>query len=132
MLRQGGNAFPLAPMDELTTRSNATQPVAQASHKWSISLLTEKDRKRAVKPPGGAYGTSQTQIKVPMNYNPEPISDAPVPDDETPELHHGDLRKGAYLRRRAAYQLQANAPSTAQAGTLPAGSDATRPGRETE
>lgn len=36
--------------------------------------------------------------------------------DEQPEQHHGDLRKGAYLQRRAAYQLEAGKPFTAQAG----------------
>lgn len=30
--------------------------------------------------------------------------------------YHGDLRKGAYLKRRAAYQMQASAPSATQAG----------------
>ena len=34
----------------------------------------------------------------------------------TPEHHHGDLRKGAYLRRRAAYQMQAAGESRPQAG----------------
>ena len=32
------------------------------------------------------------------------------------EQHHGDLRKGAYLRRRAAYQMQAAGGSRPQAG----------------
>lgn len=32
------------------------------------------------------------------------------------ESHHGDLRKCAYLKRRAAYQLQASSASTMQAG----------------
>lgn len=35
----------------------------------------------------------------------------------TQEQHHGDLRKGAYLRRRADYQMQANAGHIQQAGT---------------
>jgi hypothetical protein len=35
------------------------------------------------------------------------------------ESHHGDLRKCAYLKRRAAYQLQASSGSTMQAGGLP-------------
>ena len=35
------------------------------------------------------------------------------------EQHYGDLRKGAYLKRRAEYQMQAHAPSSPQAGTLP-------------
>jgi hypothetical protein len=34
------------------------------------------------------------------------------------EPHHGDLRKGAYLKRRAAYQMQAGSSTPAQAGTL--------------
>lgn len=66
-----------------------------------------------------------------MNDKPEPTSDAQVTGDESPELHHGDLRKGAFLRRRAAYQLQADSPSMAQAGTLPPGSDTAQTGRET-
>lgn len=32
------------------------------------------------------------------------------------DLHHGDLRKGAFLRRRANYQMQASAASSRQAG----------------
>jgi len=32
------------------------------------------------------------------------------------EQHHGDLRKGTYLRRRAAYQAQAETPGQRQAG----------------
>jgi hypothetical protein len=36
------------------------------------------------------------------------------------EPHHGDLRKGAYLKRRAAYQMQAGSSTPAQAGTLAA------------
>ncbi len=35
-----------------------------------------------------------------------------------PEQYHGDLRKGAYLRRRADYQMQAGGRSPVQAGTL--------------
>ncbi|MCB1785538.1 MAG: hypothetical protein H6955_13620 [Chromatiaceae bacterium] len=31
-------------------------------------------------------------------------------DAAAPEQHHGDLRKGAYLQRRAAYQLEAKLP----------------------
>ena len=49
-----------------------------------------------------------------MYRDVEPLADSPVAD--APEQHHGDLRKGAYLKRRAAYQLQATAPATAQAG----------------
>ncbi len=36
----------------------------------------------------------------------------------TPERHHGDLRKGAYLRRRANYQMQASSLSSQQAGGM--------------
>jgi hypothetical protein len=36
------------------------------------------------------------------------------------EPHHGDLRKGAYLKRRAAYQMQAGSSPPAQAGTIAA------------
>jgi len=35
---------------------------------------------------------------------------------ESAEPHHGDLRKGAYLKRRAAYQTQVGS-TTARAGT---------------
>lgn len=34
----------------------------------------------------------------------------------TPERHHGDLRKGAYLRRRASYQMQASSLASQQSG----------------
>ena len=34
-----------------------------------------------------------------------------------PEQYHGDLRKGAYLRRRAVYQTQAGDRAPVQAGT---------------
>ena len=34
------------------------------------------------------------------------------------EPHHGDLRKGAYLKRREAYQMQAGSSTPVQAGTL--------------
>ena len=43
---------------------------------------------------------------------------APVQSNRAPDSHHGDLRKAAYLKRRAAYQMQADKPATAQAGTL--------------
>lgn len=32
--------------------------------------------------------------------------------------HHGDLRKGAYLKRRADYQMQASSPHASQAGCI--------------
>ena len=46
---------------------------------------------------------------------------APCTALDYPELnasthYHGDLRKGAYLRRRADYQLQAQSAPTGQAG----------------
>lgn len=40
------------------------------------------------------------------------------------ESHHGDLRKCAYLKRRAAYQLQASSTVTAQAGAMTASATA--------
>jgi hypothetical protein len=36
----------------------------------------------------------------------------------SPEQYHGDLRTGAYLKRRAAYQKEAGSGQTARAGTL--------------
>ena len=36
----------------------------------------------------------------------------------SPEQYHGDLRKGAYLKRRAAYQKEAGSGQTARTGTL--------------
>ena len=42
------------------------------------------------------------------------------PAVDTPQQYHGDLRKGAYLRRRAAYQMQAASAAPMQAETLPA------------
>lgn len=38
--------------------------------------------------------------------------------DTAREQFHGDLRKGAYLKRRAEYQMQASAPGLPQAGTV--------------
>ena len=32
------------------------------------------------------------------------------------EQHHGDLRKGAFLRRRADYQMQVGSPSRGKTG----------------
>ena len=43
----------------------------------------------------------------------------------TPERHHGDLRKGAYLRRRANYQMQASSLTGQQPGGMPPTTDAT-------
>ena len=65
-----------------------------------------------------------------MNEYPGRKTDEPATADPSPEQHHGDLRKGAYLRRRAAYQLQANAPSTPQAGTLTTAGAKAKPGDE--
>ena len=42
------------------------------------------------------------------------------PAVDTPQQYHGDLRKGAYLRRRAAYQMQAASAAPMRAGTQPA------------
>lgn len=64
----------------------------------------------------------------PIKHAAPPNAQQPGPAAEAPELHHGDLRKAAYLKRRADYQMQAHAPSNAQAGTLPTGSQA-QPGR---
>ncbi len=47
------------------------------------------------------------------------INDKGKPPACRPEQYHGDLRKGAYLRRRAAYQMQAGSWSPVQAGTAP-------------
>jgi hypothetical protein len=52
-----------------------------------------------------------------MYHDVDPVAGSPAAD--APEQHHGDLRKGAYLKRRAAYQLQAAAPASAQAGADP-------------
>jgi len=38
--------------------------------------------------------------------------------NESTEQYHGDIRKGAYLKRRAAYQMQAGSLSPGQAGML--------------
>ena len=42
----------------------------------------------------------------------------PAQDTALSDSHHGDLRKAAYLKRRAEYQMQASNPASAQAGTL--------------
>ena len=52
------------------------------------------------------------------------VGGAAAPPDSHPteqpaqDLHHGDLRKGAFLRRRANYQMQASAASSHQAGDV--------------
>lgn len=48
----------------------------------------------------------------------QPSCIAESPQSPQTESHHGDLRKCAYLKRRAAYQLQASSGSSAQAGGL--------------
>jgi hypothetical protein len=50
--------------------------------------------------------------------DPKTADPEPVAGDTSTEQHHGDLRKGAYLRRRADYQMQAHTARVAQAGTL--------------
>lgn len=45
---------------------------------------------------------------------------SPHPAIDTPQQYHGDLRKGAYLQRRAAYRMQAETSPRQQAGTLTA------------
>ncbi len=46
-----------------------------------------------------------------------PTRDAgPARNGVSSDPHHGDLRKAAYLKRRAEYQLQASSPAVAQAG----------------
>ena len=67
-----------------------------------------------------------------MKTAPEADGAAPPIDAEstvspTPELHYGDLRKGAYLRRRANYQLQAGSPNNRQASGMLQATDATAP-----
>jgi len=52
-----------------------------------------------------------------MNHDAPLTPQNPAPGSESAEQHFGDLRKGAYLKRRAAYQLQASGGSR-QAGTL--------------
>jgi len=51
-------------------------------------------------------------------YNPRTTADQTAPD--VSEQHHGDLRKGAYLRRRAAYRMQVDSGAPCQAGALTA------------
>lgn len=63
-----------------------------------------------------------------MNRNQQPsLVEAPVNAQADAEAHHGDLRKGAYLKRRAAYQLQAGGNAAMQAGGMP-GAATTAPG----
>jgi len=52
-----------------------------------------------------------------MNHYADPSADPVGLGADTGELHHGDLRKAAYLKRRADYQMQANAPRAQQTGS---------------
>lgn len=45
-----------------------------------------------------------------------PAAATPLSPIESSVHFHGDLRKGAYLKRRAAYQLQASTSPARQAG----------------
>lgn len=45
-----------------------------------------------------------------------PAVEPPLSALESSVHFHGDLRKGAYLKRRAVYQLQSSAPTAHQAG----------------
>ena len=45
-----------------------------------------------------------------------PAVETPLTPPESQVHYHGDLRKGAYLRRRANYQLQASTATAQQAG----------------
>ena len=49
----------------------------------------------------------------------EPYRTGSHTEADSPDEHHGDLRKGAYLKRRADYQMQASSPNTSQAGFVP-------------
>ena len=51
-----------------------------------------------------------------MNQH-NPYTAAMTPEAEA-ESFHGDLRKGAYLKRRAAYQMQSSTQVVQQAGSL--------------
>ena len=63
-----------------------------------------------------------------MNTQPDPVASQATSVDQASEQHHGDLRKGAYLKRRAAYQLQAQASNILQADSLPTGRDSPQAG----
>ena len=64
----------------------------------------------------------KTASKADDSATPADIESAAVP---TPERHYGDLRKGAYLRRRANYQMHASSTSNRQAGGMAQTTDAT-------
>lgn len=51
-----------------------------------------------------------------MTTKSAPGSAFGYPEPSASTHYHGDLRKGAYLRRRADYQLQAQSTPTGQAG----------------
>lgn len=53
-----------------------------------------------------------------MNSSRSPLPYSATNTDEQPESHFGDLRKGAYLKRRAEYQMQAATPGANQPGSL--------------
>lgn len=71
-------------------------------------------------PPTGV--ADRTQARTARN----PLSETKMTNNKharnhvtgSPEQYHGDLRKGAYLKRRAAYQKEAGSGQTARAGTL--------------
>ncbi len=42
------------------------------------------------------------------------VTDATYPTSQLQDTYYGDLRKGAYLRRRAAYRLQTALSSSTQ------------------
>ena len=52
-----------------------------------------------------------------MQTKQQPTAAIDHPASKAPDEHYGDLRKGAYLRRRADYQMQATSPYSAQART---------------
>ena len=57
-----------------------------------------------------------------MNRNPYDrnlLAPTPQPGTEAEQQAHGDMRKAAYLQRRAAYQQQAQAGTSAQPGGTP-------------
>ena len=61
-----------------------------------------------------------TRLPLPTKTTMTPAKPTRCPATATTEQYHGDLRKGAYLRRRAAYQMQAGSGSPYQAGALTA------------
>ena len=51
-----------------------------------------------------------------MTTKSAPCTAFDYPEPNASTHYHGDLRKGAYLRRRADYRLQARSAPTEQAG----------------